>query len=114
MVPMTLISFIGTRPPAERGVAMTFMWTTVSTASSRSSRAVAGLRMSARTKRAPPSEEWGGTTSVPITAGRVGWAASAVATLPPRYLETPVTSTTRRLTAAPDPPRAPYFLLRRW
>ena len=31
MVPMTLISFIDDRPPAPTGVAMTFMWTTVST-----------------------------------------------------------------------------------
>ena len=30
-MPMTLISFCETRPPAESGVAMTFMWTTVST-----------------------------------------------------------------------------------
>ena len=31
IVPMTLISFCRVRPPTKVGVAMTFMWTTVST-----------------------------------------------------------------------------------
>ena len=42
MVPMTLSSFIVLRPPAEPGVAMTLMWTTVSTSSLASTFAMTG------------------------------------------------------------------------
>ena len=48
---MTLSSFIVCRPPAVPGVAMTLMWTTVSTSSLAMTLAMTGLRMSARTKR---------------------------------------------------------------
>ena len=48
---MTLISFIVGRPPALPGVAMTLMWTTVSTSSLAITLAITGLRMSARTNR---------------------------------------------------------------
>ena len=47
IVPMTLISFCGVRPPTKVGVAMTFMWTTVSTPLDSMTREIIGLRMSA-------------------------------------------------------------------
>ncbi len=109
---MTLTSFIGTRPPAPRGVAMTPMWTTVSTASSRITRPTTGLRMSARTNATSPSDVGGGTTSTPTTRRTSGHAAREDATLPPRCRDTPVTRTVRPLT--PMTVGADYFLLRRW
>ena len=54
MVPMTLSSFIVPRPPALPGVAMTLMWTTVSTSSLTMTFAMTGLRMSARTNETSP------------------------------------------------------------
>ena len=58
MVPMTLTSFMSERPPAESGVAMTLMCTTVSTSAAEITFAMIGLRMSARTNSAPP--RWSG------------------------------------------------------
>ena len=55
MVPMTLISFIAVRPPAPSGVAMTLMWTTVSTSAPAITLAMIGLRMSARTNSVRPT-----------------------------------------------------------
>ena len=52
-MPMTLSSFIVPRPPALPGVAMTLMWTTVSTSSIAMTFAITGLRMSARWKVTP-------------------------------------------------------------
>lgn len=54
MVPMTLVSFSVARPPLPSGVPVTSMCTTVSTLCSASRRAMAGCRMSAWTKSAPP------------------------------------------------------------
>ena len=54
IVPMTLISFIDTRPPACTGVERTPMWTTVSTPAAAMTLPMIGLRMSARTNSAPP------------------------------------------------------------
>ena len=54
IVPMTLISFWETRPPACVGVAMTFMCTTVSTPDCAMILPIIGLRMSARTNSARP------------------------------------------------------------
>ena len=74
IVPMTLSSFIVLRPPALPGVAMTLMWTTVSTSSLAMTLAITGLRMSARTNETSPMSPRGGTTSTPMTRadGRVG------------------------------------------
>ena len=94
MVPMTLISFIATRPPADIGVAMTFRCATVSTWAWAITLATTGLRMSARTNSAPPIECGGGTTSTPMTRSIPGWDSSRSANRPPRYLDTPVTRTT--------------------
>ena len=63
---MTLISFWETRPPAESGVAMTFMWTTVSTPAWLMILPIMGLRMSARTNSVRPMGCGGGTTSTPM------------------------------------------------
>ena len=76
MVPMTLSSFIVPRPPALPGVAMTLMWTTVSTSSLPITLAMTGLRMSARTKETSPMSPRGGTTSTPITRSMDGSAAA--------------------------------------
>ena len=54
IVPMTLISFCGVRPPTKVGVAMTFMCTTVSTPELSMTRPIIGLRMSARTNSTSP------------------------------------------------------------
>ncbi len=81
---MTLISFWEVRPPAETGVAMTFMWTTVSTPVSAITRAMTGLRMSARTNWAPPMSCGGGMTSTPMTRGASGSLLRARANCPPR------------------------------
>ena len=67
IVPMTLISFWETRPPADSGVAMTFMCTTVSTSAWAMILPIIGLRMSARTNSAPPMSCGGGMTSTPMT-----------------------------------------------
>ena len=83
MVPMTLISFIDVRLPAT-GVAMTLRCTTVSTPASPMTRAITGLRMSARTNSALPMLWGGGTTSTPITRSIDGCAASRSANRPPR------------------------------
>ena len=67
MVPMTLSSFIVSRPPALPGVAMTLMWTTVSTSSFAITLAITGVRMSARMNDIAPTSPRGGTTSTPMT-----------------------------------------------
>ncbi len=95
IVPMTLISFIDTRPPACTGVAMTPMCTTVSTPAAAMTLPMIGLRMSARTNSAPPMSERGGTTSTPTTRSICGSCDSSLAMRPPRWRDTPVTSTTR-------------------
>src|SRR3954464_15183295 len=97
IVPMTLISFMETLPPAWVGVAMTFMWTTVSTSARAMTLAMTGLRMSARTKSAVPMSCGGGTTSTPMTRSMPGSAVRTLAKRPPRYRETPVTRTTRAI-----------------
>ena len=84
IVPMTLISFIGVRPPAWRGVAMTPMCTTVSTSAVEITLPMIGLRMSARTKSAPPMSPVGVTTSTPMTRSTSGSSVSRRAILPPR------------------------------
>ena len=72
MVPMTLSSFIVPRAPAVPGVAMTLMWTTVSTSSRAITLAMTGLRMSARTNWTSPMSPRGGITSTPITRSTWG------------------------------------------
>ena len=67
IVPMTLISFCGVRPPTKVGVAMTFMCTTVSTPLLSMTRPIIGLRMSARTNSTSPMSWPGGMTSTPTT-----------------------------------------------
>ena len=81
---MTLISFMETLPPAWVGVAMTFMWTTVSTSARAMTLAMTGLRMSARTNRTAPRSCRGGTTSTPMT--RLTWGSVEMrrAKRPPR------------------------------
>ena len=54
-MPMTLVSFMETRPPAFCGVASTPAWTTVSIPSRSSTLRIVGFRMSLRTNAAPPS-----------------------------------------------------------
>jgi chloramphenicol 3-O-phosphotransferase len=84
IVPMTLISFWETRPPAAVGVARTFMWTTVSTLAWVMIRPIIGLRMSARTNSARPIECGGGTTSMPMIRSMPLSLDSADANRPPR------------------------------
>src|SRR3954471_19559331 len=91
---MTLSSFIVFRPPALPGVAMTLMWTTVSTSSLAITLAMTGVRMSARTKETSPMSPRGGTASTPTTRATPGSAATARAKRRPRSRETPVTRTT--------------------
>src|SRR4051812_20999690 len=98
MVPMTLSSFIVPRPPVLSGVAMTLMWTTVSTSSLAITLAITGLRTSARTKETSPRSPRGGTASTPITRSTPGSVARRRANLRPRSRETPVTRTTFLLT----------------
>src|SRR3954447_23485980 len=93
IVPMTLSSFIVPRPPALPGVAMTLMWTTVSTSSFAITLAITGLRMSARTKATSPMSSRGGTASTPTTRSTSGSAARRRAKRRPRSRETPVTRT---------------------
>ena len=97
MVPMTLSSFIVPRPPALPGVAMTLMWTTVSTSSRAITLAMTGLRMSARTNWTSPMSPRGGITSTPITRSTDGSLARDRAQVRPRSRETPVTRTVRPL-----------------
>src|SRR5688572_9558596 len=94
---MTFSSFIVLRPPALPGVAITLMWTTVSTSSFAMTLAMTGLRMSARTNVTSPMSPRGGTTSTPITRRTAGLAARARANRRPRSRETPVTRTTLSL-----------------
>src|SRR5688500_12825843 len=92
IVPMTLSSFIGVRPPDPAGVELMFMWTTVSTEAAAMTLPISGLRMSARTNSARPSR--GGTVSTPMTRSMAGSAASSAASAPPSHRLTPVTRTT--------------------
>src|SRR5919112_2544915 len=98
IVPMTLSSFIGVRPPARAGVALMFMCTTVSTDADAMTLAISGLRMSARTNSVRPSRRSmtgdGGTVSTPMTRPIDGSFASSAASAPPSHRLTPVTSTT--------------------
>ena len=94
-MPMTLSSFIVLRPPALPGVAITLMWTTVSTSSLAITLAITGLRMSARTNETSPMSPRGGTTSTPMTRATRGVGGEGRANRRPRSLETPVTRTTR-------------------
>ncbi len=88
IVPMTLISFIAVRPPTPSGVAMTFMWTTVSTEACAMTLAISGLRMSARTNSVRPSSRCasggGGTVSTPMTRSTESSSASRAARRVPR------------------------------
>nr|WP_284289574.1 hypothetical protein [Angustibacter aerolatus] len=81
---MTLISFIVTRPPADSGVAITLRCATVSTSSCAITRAITGLRMSARTNVASPIGCGGGTTSTPTTRSTSGQSLSTSQNRPPR------------------------------
>src|SRR4051812_39874897 len=98
MVPMTLSSFIGTRPPDPAGVELMFMCTTVSTDAEAMTLAISGLRMSARTNSVRPSRRSiagdGGTVSTPMTRPIDGSLASSAASAPPSHRLTPVTRTT--------------------
>src|SRR5215204_3120790 len=98
IVPMTLSSFIGTRPPEPAGVELMFMWTTVSTDAAAMTLPISGLRMSARTNSVRPSLRSiagdGGTVSTPMTRSIEGSAASSTASAPPSHRLTPVTRTT--------------------
>src|SRR5215218_5185549 len=98
IVPMTLSSFIGTRPPDPAGVELMFMCTTVSTDAAAMTLPISGLRMSARTNSVRPSRRSiagaGGTVSTPMTRSMEGSAASSAAKAPPSHRLTPVTRTT--------------------
>src|SRR5919112_2963706 len=98
MVPMTLSSFIGVRPPLPAGVELMFMCTTVSTDADAMTFAISGLRMSARTNSVRPSRRSmaaeGGTVSTPMTRPMDGSFASSAASAPPSQRLTPVTRTT--------------------
>src|SRR5215203_5497790 len=95
---MTLSSFIDALPPAAAGVALMFMWTTVSTDADSMTFPINGLRMSARTNSVRPRRRStsgaGGTVSTPMTRSMAGSAASSAASAPPSHRLTPVTSTT--------------------
>src|SRR3954451_7950171 len=98
MMPMTLSSFIGTRPPEPAGVELMFMCTTVSTDADPMTLPISGLRMSARTNSVRPSLRSiagdGGAVSTPMTRSREESAASSAASAPPSHRLTPVTRTT--------------------
>src|SRR5690348_7031723 len=98
IVPMTLSSFIGVRPPARAGVELMFMCTTVSTDAPAITLLISGLRMSARTNSVLPSNRSssgdGGTLSTPMTRSMAGSPASSAASAPPSHRLTPVTRTT--------------------
>src|SRR3954469_24618224 len=98
IVPMTLSSFIGPRPPEPAGDELMFMCTTVSTDAAAITLPMSGLRMSARTNSGRPRRRSmscdGGTVSTPMTRSMVGSAASSAARAPPNHRLTPVTRTT--------------------
>src|SRR5919107_5425770 len=98
IVPMTLSSFIGPRPPEPAGVELMFMCTTVSTPAVLMTLPISGLRMSARTNSVRPrrrsSSADGGTVSTPMTRSMAGSRASSAASAPPSHRLTPVTRTT--------------------
>src|ERR687894_2496751 len=98
IVPMTLSSFIGPRPPDPAGVELMFMCTTVSTAAVAMTLPIIGLRMSARTNSVRPSRRSisgdGGTVSTPMTRSMARSRASSAASAPPSHRLTPVTRTT--------------------
>src|SRR4051795_2772493 len=98
IVPMTLSSFIGPRPPDPAGVELMFMCTTVSTDAVAMTLPISGLRMSARTNSGRPRRRSiagaGGTVSTPMTRSMEGSAASSAASAPPSHRLTPVTRTT--------------------
>src|ERR671939_445262 len=98
IVPMTLSSFIGPRPPEPAGVELMFMCTTVSTDALAMTLPINGLRMSARTNSVRPSRRSisgdGGTVSTPMIRSIDGSAASSAARAPPSHRLTPVTRTT--------------------
>src|SRR3954451_10439905 len=98
IVPMTLSSFIGVRPPDPAGGELMFMCTTVSTDAAAMTSLISGLRMSARTNSVRPSRRSidcdGGTVSTPMTRSILGSAASSAANAPPSHRLTPVTRTT--------------------
>src|SRR4051812_9481799 len=98
IVPMTLSSFIGPRPPEPAGVELMFMCTTVSTEAVAMTLPIIGLRMSARTNSVRPSRRSisgeGGTVSTPMTRSMARSRASSAASAPPSHRLTPVTRTT--------------------
>src|SRR5215210_5398350 len=98
IVPMTLSSVIGTRPPEPAGVELMFMCTTVSTDAAPMTLPISGLRMSARTNSVRPSRRStsadGGTVSTPMIRAMDGSRASSAARAPPSHRLTPVTRTT--------------------
>src|SRR3954467_15749131 len=98
IVPMTLSSFIGPRPPAPAGVELMFMCTTVSTDAFAMTLPISGLRMSARTNSVRPRRRSisadGGTVSTPMIRSIDGSVASSAARAPPSHRLTPVTRTT--------------------
>jgi hypothetical protein len=63
---------------------MTFMCTTVSTCEDATIRAMAGVRMSARTNSAPARSHGGSMTSTPMTRSMAGSWVSSRAKRPPR------------------------------
>src|SRR3954452_5607117 len=98
IVPMTLSSFIGPRPPAPAGVELMFMCTTVSTDAFAITLPISGCRMPARTNSVRPRRRSispdGGTVSTPMTRSIDGSVASSAASAPPSHRLTPVTRTT--------------------
>ena len=112
---MTLSSFIVLRPPALPGVAITLMWTTVSTSSLAITLAITGLRMSARTKRdvADVTARRDDVDADDAARPR-GRRRAARAKRRPRSRETPVTRTTLPVAAAMAAAAAYLPSLRRW
>src|SRR3954449_10005434 len=98
IVPMTLSSFIGPRPPLPAGVELMFMCTTVSTEAVPMTLPISGLRMSARTNSVRPRRRRtsgdGGTVSTPMTRSMERSRASSAASAPPNQRLTPVTRMT--------------------
>src|SRR3712207_4139366 len=98
IVPMTLSSFIGVRPPEPAGVGPMFICPTGSTAAQAMTFAISGVRMSARTNSGRPRRRSsacdGGTVSTPMTRPIDGSFASSAANAPPSHRLTPVTRTT--------------------
>jgi hypothetical protein len=106
IVPMTLISFIVTRPPACTGVERTPMCTTVSTPAAAMTLPMIGLRMSARTKSAPPMSSRGGTMSTPTTRSTPG-SRDRMAPCGCQVADAEMTPPTAHA-APPSPARGPY------